>query len=176
LAAGERSAQGGSVHSLVCGLSLVLLTSCLQLGGSEIADSGAATVSPRPSDAGDVAPVDDGCVVDSVSSVTLCTRISLCPGLAIDHDLYPDCGFRQPSASIDIQCICGDFICPLGVALSCAGARELMAQQSEIFACTQASEGRCALRRPANPTAGSCDKACAASCSGDPGCFRLCGC
>jgi hypothetical protein len=177
LAARGCFAQGGSVHSITLTLSLVFVASCLQIGGSETTDGGAAPVNPNvPGDANDEGWVDTGCVVDSVSGISLCTRISLCPGLAVDHDVYPDCGFRGPSASIDIQCICGDFVCPLGVALSCAEAAALMASQSEIFACTQASEGRCALRRPANPGGGSCDKACAASCAGDPGCYRICGC
>lgn len=174
---GRRFAQGGSVHPVTLALSLLFVASCLQLGGSEAADGGAPPVNPKgPGDAQDTEHVDADCVVDSVSGVGLCTRISLCPGLAVDHDVYPDCGFREPSGSIDIQCVCGDFVCPLGVALTCAQAAQLLAEQSEIFACTQASEGRCALRRPSAPSSGSCDKACAASCAGDPGCFLLCGC
>ena len=107
--------------------------------------------------------------------MVLCTSISLCPGVAVDHDVYPNCGFRLPSSSIDLECVCDNVLCPVGSALNCNQAWDLLDSQSELAVCTQSNEGRCAMLAASNPSR-SCDRACAADCAGDPLCFRLCGC
>jgi hypothetical protein len=152
--------------------------SCLQLGAPETNDAGAPPPgSSRSADAQDVAPQGSDCAVDSISGVTLCTRIALCPGVSVDHDAYPNCGFRASAGSIEVDCVCGDFLCPIGISIDCAQAARLLAAQSEAIACTQVSEERCAPRNKAPPAGNpSCDKNCAAGCAADPGCLRLCGC
>jgi hypothetical protein len=165
-------------------LPILLATSCLQIGLPDGTDGGALDAA-APSDAGAQrdaktaaadAGSDFGCIVDPASRVTLCTGIAMCPGLAIDHDRFPDCGFRTGSGFIDVQCMCDSYLCPLGATLTCAQAKELLASQFQIGACSQVSEGRCAPRSSVPPTGTSCDKNCAAMCAGDPGCIRLCGC
>jgi hypothetical protein len=93
----------------------------------------------------------------------------------VDHDAYPNCGFRIPSSSIDLECICGNVLCPMGSAIVCTQARELLAYQAEVVVCTQASEGRCAALTTQNPVQ-TCSPSCAAECVSDPLCLRLCGC
>jgi hypothetical protein len=164
------------------GLACILfLPGCLQIGTGNDADAGASSAAASAAasyDAGgDVAATGgSGCGVDSVSGATLCTRIDQCPGLAVDHDAYPDCGFRVPSTTIDLECVCGDFLCPLGAALSCDQAATLLSEQSEIAACTQQNEGRCAARATSPKPETSCDMSCAQACAGDINCRTLCGC
>ena len=162
---------------------LLLLGSCLQIGSLEGSDGGADAAKPGDSgvtsdakapnaDAGG----DLGCIVDPLSRVTLCTSIALCPGLAVDHDRFPHCGFRKGAGLIDLACFCDNFVCPLGTTLTCGQARDLLATQFELNACLQVNEGRCAPRSATPPAGTSCDKNCASTCAGDPGCIRLCGC
>jgi hypothetical protein len=152
--------------------------SCLQLTGSELGDAGAA---PTPASSADAAAGPTGvtgtaCALDSVSGVTLCTTIDLCPSLVVDHDLYPDCGFRVPGLSIDLECVCGDFLCAMGTALRCSQARDLLSQSSELAVCARQADGQCAARSPSKPAQSGCDRTCALECAGDPGCWKLCGC
>jgi hypothetical protein len=163
-------------------LPLFFASACLQIGLPDGADGGASggTASDAGTQKDAKALVSDagdfGCIVDPASRVTLCTGIAACPGLAIDHDRFPDCGFRTGSGFIDVQCICDNYLCPLGATLTCAQAKELLTSQFEIGACSQVSEGRCAPRSAMPPTGTTCDKNCASMCAGDPGCIRLCGC
>lgn len=158
-----------------------VLSGCLQLDlGPTDAGAASASSSATAADAGDAAAPaavsGTGCAVDSVSKITLCTRIDPCPGLAVDHDLYPDCGFRVPAVSFDLECVCGDSMCSMGTALTCAQAQSLLADGSELAVCTQEVEGRCALRGTSTPATSSCDRGCASECAGAPGCLGLCGC
>jgi hypothetical protein len=111
--------------------------------------------------------------------VTLCTAISTCPGISVDHDVYPDCGFRIQGTVLDLECLCSGSICPIGVPATCAQAQQLLAQQTQVAVCTQVSEDRC-TGVSGGPTSdaggGGCDQTCASQCAGDPGCIKICGC
>ena len=139
-------------------------------------DSGASPAAPAAS--------GQGCTDPIAPNLTLCTETSLCPSLAVDHDAYPDCGFRVEGGLIDLECICGTALCPVGSALTCADAKTLLDTQSELAVCTQVAEGRCApIVGQASagdaggaPQSGSCDKMCAGECGGDPTCIQQCGC
>jgi hypothetical protein len=153
-------------------------TACLQLDLGDPADSGAAATPSSTSDAGSPAAINGTvCATDSVSKITLCTSIDPCAGLAVDHDAYPDCGFRVPSLTIDLECVCGDSVCPMGTTLTCAQAQALLADGSEIAVCTQELEGRCAPRGSTGTNVSpTCDRNCAAECGADLNCLGLCGC
>jgi hypothetical protein len=155
---------------------LLLPASCLQIGSSSDVDAGAGSVSVGDAQAEATPTGGSGCAMDLVSGATLCTSFDQCPGLAVDHDLYPDCGFRAPSTTIDLECVCGDFLCPVGAVLNCAQAKMLLADQSEVTTCVQQSEGRCAARSTSNKADASCDSNCAQACAGDINCRKLCGC
>src|SRR5215471_450115 len=167
------------VRAVILALPLLLSSGCLGLTLDPAGSGGSAATASAQADAGDAASGSSGtgCAVDSISNVMLCTSIDTCPGLAVDHDLYPDCGFRVPASSIDVLCVCGDSLCSLGTALGCSQIQAMLALGSELAVCAQENEGRCAARGPVKPAAsGSCDRSCASECAGDPGCFRLCGC
>jgi hypothetical protein len=160
----------------------LLLASCLQIGMPDHSDGGADAGKASDAAASDAkgpdvdAGGDLGCIVDPLSRVTLCTSIAVCPGLAVDHDRFPHCGFRPAAGLIDIECFCDNFVCPLGATLTCGQARDLLMTQFELNACLQVNDGRCAPRSVTPPTGTSCDKNCASMCAGDPGCIKLCGC
>jgi hypothetical protein len=149
-----------AVQALLAG---ACLSGCLQIGIPGITDGiSPAQDAGRPSDGApstdtkslDVGP-DLGCVVDPLSRVTLCTSLAICPGLAVDHDRFPNCGFRSGSGVIDVQCFCDSYLCPLGATLTCKQARDLLETQFEVLACSQVSEGRCAPRKAALATESS---------------------
>jgi hypothetical protein len=159
-------------------LLVCLPVSCLELPTSSVDDAGAAGRNGGAL-SGDAAATPSGsdCITDSVSRITICTSISLCPGLAVDHELYPDCGFRVSGTSLDLECLCGDYVCPVGTALSCAGARQLLAGSTEAAVCIQQNDGRCAPRQAAGSgSTSTCDRNCAENCGSSPGCLELCGC
>jgi hypothetical protein len=117
-----------------------------------------------------------GCGVESTTGATLCTAISLCPKLAVDHDVFPNCGFRIHGQAIDLECACSGALCPVGAPLTCDQAAQLLSGQSEIQVCNQLNEGRCTAGTPAQTSPSTCDRTCAGECGGDPGCVKLCGC
>ena len=126
-------------------------------------------------------PQGAGCGAESTTGATLCTAISLCPTVAVDHDVYPNCGFRIHGQAIDLECACNGALCPIGAPTTCAQAAQLLSGQTELQVCSQVNEGRCTTPTPASSSSsssgsGTCDRTCAGECGGDPGCVRLCGC
>jgi len=98
-------------------------------------------------DGGDGAATVEGinCGTDPDTGVVLCLGISTCPGLVVDQDLFPGCGFRVHNAAdvFDLQCACFGQICPIGIATTCDQAAALMVDQSQYTVCMQVNEGRC---------------------------------
>jgi hypothetical protein len=121
------------------------------------------------------------CAQESTTGATLCTAISVCPNLAVDHDVYPNCGFRIRGMAIDVECVCNGQLCPLGSPTTCDQAAQLLQGQSEATVCTQVDEGRCTGGTPApagsaGAPASTCDATCRTECAGDPSCLKMCGC
>jgi len=154
-------------------LLLVLLPSCFQAsaghGGS---DAGASSTSTANDAATGI-----GCAQEPGTNVTLCLGISKCPADTIDEGAFPNCGFRETGGSaIDLECVCNGYLCPIGVATSCAGVQALLSEQNELSVCGQVNEDRCPALTPVTPPASSCDKDCEAQCAGVPDCYVACGC
>lgn len=159
-------------------LLLLLPLSCLELPTSTADDAGAAGSSGTGA-SGDAAAAVTGsdCVTDSASRITLCSSVSICGDLAVDHEVYPNCGFRVAGSVIDLECLCDEYVCPVGTALSCVQARQLLLNSTEAAVCVQAADGRCAARATTGSTPEStCDDTCAESCANSPSCLELCGC
>jgi hypothetical protein len=117
------------------------------------------------------------CGVDPNSGITLCLGISSCPGARVDPEQFPDCGYRIAGSTLDLECLCGDSLCPMGSAASCLDAKALLVEQSAQAVCAGVGEGRCQLVQPMPRSSSStCDRDCRAQCSGVPGCVTLCGC
>jgi hypothetical protein len=134
--------------------SILALACCSCMGFNIIPSVGDSTSS---SGGGDASSSDDtseagadgsggiNCGVDPDTGVTLCSGNSACPGVTVDPDLFPGCGFRIDNANdvIDLECACYGQICPIGVATTCAQATALMQNQSQYTVCMQVDEGRC---------------------------------
>ncbi len=147
-------------------------------GGAGSGDGGASTGLVDGGAAGPTAQGAD-CIVESSTGVHICTAISTCPNVLIDHDVYPNCGWRIRGQALDLECACNGMVCPLGSPATCDQAAKLLADQTEMQVCQQVNEGRCTPGTGASgktPPQSSCDKTCAGECAGDPNCVRLCGC
>ncbi|HEY8041657.1 MAG TPA: hypothetical protein VIF15_17750 [Polyangiaceae bacterium] len=167
-------------HTVLPGLLglLLPLVACLQIGtgtglgtdGGPVATADAGRIEAGPSGA--------GCFQDTPSQTVLCEQIDTCPGLDVNQGVLPSCGFRMNTGGLDLECLCGDALCPIGVPTSCAQAAQLLDRQSSLTVCQQQGEGRCVqLTAPdAGGTSSTCDKNCQAQCAGDPSCMQMCGC
>ncbi|MEI9954067.1 MAG: hypothetical protein WDO74_35095 [Pseudomonadota bacterium] len=169
------------MRCLISLLLLASLSSCLQIGtpsdAGSSAQAGGAGASGAGSSSGGASATGTNCGVDPSSGIALCLGISSCPSVRVDPDQFPDCGFRIARGSIDLECLCGDSLCPMGSAASCLDAKALLSEQSAQAVCAGIAEGRCqVVRQTANRSSSPCDKECRAQCSGVPGCITLCGC
>jgi hypothetical protein len=137
------------------------------------------------------AAVDGGaqgvdCITESTTGATLCTGNSSCGTLAVDHTVYPDCGFRVVGANVtlDLECACQQgMLCPVGIAASCAEAATMLQDQTEDTVCAQISEGRCSAGTGGASSSGggaaaqnACNATCESQCAGAPACIAACGC
>jgi hypothetical protein len=165
------------------------LPGCLSLSTTDTTDAGTATgsssggsSSSSGSSSGGGATSGTNCTTDPQSGITLCEQIANCPGVDVDPGAFPGCGFRLHASSIyDLECGCGDSLCPIGTPISCATAQQLLdQQQSSIVVCQQLDEGSCLpLTVDAgggSSSTGTCDKTCESECGGSPDCIQLCGC
>ena len=133
----------------------VLLPGCLSfnLGGKKAStDAGAgdaAVVDAAVVDVGAppaAGPQGIDCGKDPYTGAILCSGVSTCPGLLIDHDVYPDCGFRIHGTAFDLQCACYGGLCPVGSPSTCTDAKALLDAQTEYLVCSQYNEGRCTAK------------------------------
>ncbi len=154
----------------------VLLVACLDLlpqgGDGSGTESGAQT-------GADGAPAVTGvdCIVEETSGETICSGMSSCPGLLVDHDNFPTCGFRPAAGVLDLECICANSVCPIGVATTCEAAQKLLAGgQTQLSVCNQEYEGRCTPKKGSSTGPKKiCDEDCLIRCV-DDGCPKRCGC
>jgi hypothetical protein len=174
------------MRRLLCAAAASLafaLPACIQLPGITDSDAGSAAASgdaAATSDAGS-AVTGSGCTQDLGGGAVLCTATSECAGLTVDHDKFPNCGFRIHGTAIVIECVCDNQLCPLGVPTSCTQAKDMLDTQTEVQVCAQVNDGRCSALTSGQQTGAgappsSCDKACAGECGGNPSCLQICGC
>jgi hypothetical protein len=156
------------------------LSACGMIPGLEGSDDGGASgPNGAASATADAGPKGIDCITEAETGAVICTGISSCPGLLVNHDVFPTCGFRVGGALLDLECACQGSLCPIGVAQTCEQAKQLLRDQTESTVCMQVAEGRCTKGTPATTTpatSSSCDKLCAAECGNVPSCIKLCGC
>jgi hypothetical protein len=148
------------------------------------ADASADSARDAAGKPGQTGQTGSGCLEDLQTGIVLCEQINLCPGVLVDPGLYPNCGFRPNTGSVlDMECLCGQSLCPIGVATSCAAAQQLLEAQGSLVVCLQQNEGRCVSLPGAGAGggeieggAGSPCATCAQQCGGTPECFQACGC
>lgn len=107
-------------------------------GGS----SGSGGTTSTPADASTEASVTGvACGTDLQTHAKLCSGVSACPGLYVDSDQFPGCGFVP--GTMNISCLCTDVLCPMGQPKSCAEAAKLLQSSNVVLVCEQASEQIC---------------------------------
>ena len=124
------------------------------------------------------------CAADPTSGVTLCVGTNRCPGVSMDPNALPNCGFKTVVPSYDLECVCnGTELCPIGVASSCAEITTLLSNRTAADVCNQAGTGVCkdltsgTTTGAAGSTSSTCDTGCRAECAGSAACIaQVCGC
>jgi hypothetical protein len=166
------------MRRLICLLVLSLLPACLELGKVLDSGAGAAGSAGTTADSDAAAPATGtNCGVDPSSGISLCLGISSCPGVLVDPDQYPGCGYRISGDIIDLECLCDDSLCPMGAAASCLDAKALLMDQSAQGVCAGVADGSCTVVKETPVVSSStCDKDCRSGCGADLNCITLCGC
>lgn len=167
---------------LLVALSIAFGDSCLipkgaSGGGSSSASSGAGGAGGESS--AHAAPTGIGCGRDAVTGVVLCASISSCPSVVVDTQVFPNCGFSVHGDALDLECLCSEQLCPMGLATTCEQAASVLAHdENESVVCASIADGKCKSVAPAGKTGGGsmCDATCAGECGGDPTCLMMCGC
>ncbi|MGH7437857.1 MAG: hypothetical protein ACRENE_19435 [Polyangiaceae bacterium] len=165
---------------------------CVQLSTGDPTSTGSSAGSPSSGGGttggvGDGGAAGTGCSADPQTGTVLCSGVVGCPGLAIDPSAWPSCGFRDTGGtSLDLECLCGDSLCPIGVATSCGQASQLLSQQNQLMVCSQIAEQRC-VAVPATAVTGAgqdagggvpstCNQQCIVGCGAAADCLQVCGC
>ncbi len=103
---------------------------------------GGSTSATKPADASTEASITGvGCGQDLQTHAKLCSGVSACPGLLVDPDQYPGCGFVP--GTMNISCLCTDVLCPMGTPKTCDEAAKLLDSSNVLLVCSQASEQIC---------------------------------
>jgi hypothetical protein len=116
--------------------------------GAPASDTGAVSSDDGGADGGTKPTNGIDCILEPTTGATLCTSVSMCPSVVVDHDVYPNCGFRMKSGTTTsttmiLECACNGALCPVGVPTTCAQAQKLLDDQTEPLVCNQIAEGRC---------------------------------
>lgn len=168
--------------ALLSAACLMPTTSGTDAGSGPKVDTGA----PLPG-----MPTGTGCGTDPTTGVTLCTGTTECPGVVFDSTVFPGCGFYISGEALDLECLCASYLCPVGLATTCAAAASLLQSTNEGTVCASVSTNGCsqvpttggaggsggtAGTGPADGGGSGCDHVCESMCAGEPDCIQLCGC
>ena len=125
-----------------------------------------------------------GCTTDSATGITLCAGTTECPGVSVNPNAFPGCGFRTVTGTFDLECLCnGVSLCPIGVAESCSQIAGLLSGRTTANICNLVATGACqtvgsgqTAPTGAGGASSTCDPSCAADCANAPSCIEACGC
>jgi hypothetical protein len=173
------------VSSAPLSLALTVTTAgCLNDLGTDIANADTSSSASTSDDASTGTASGTGCGTDPTTGITLCTGITECSSITVDQSALGGCGFRIHSGSnvIDLECLCGTQLCPIGVPDTCDQASSLLSGQTSLVVCEESSEGKCvqegeeAGTTSITSTTSTCNQQCLVSCGAEPDCQQLCGC
>ncbi len=166
------------------------LSACIQDVGTGVDSTSGSTSSSTPTSGDDGGTGGISCGEDPTTQITLCSGLGACPAVTFDPSALAGCGFRvhDGTAIIDLECVCGDYLCPIGVPDTCAQAATLLDGLTSLVVCEEVSEGKCVQEALPEAGAGSttgtsgtgssstCITGCITSCGTAPDCLQLCGC
>jgi hypothetical protein len=139
--------------------------------------------SPAVADAGeDAAPpvssapeAPSGSYCTSVSETySTCEFVSLCPGLMIDPNQFPQCGYAVHGDVIDPECLCYGEMCPMGAPATCADMANILASTTVATVCAEYTGGHCQSLGGQGATS-PCQQ-CQINCHNVVSCLQNCGC
>jgi hypothetical protein len=150
---------------------------------SQNVDSGTAATAAASGDAGattTVPAVQGASCTQITASISICQYISSCPTLVLNPQVFPQCGFRIHGDAIDPECLCGNYLCPIGVPTTCTEAATLASGDTTYDSvCQQSVEGHCTDLSAAGTTgtmSPSACQTCMLNCDNVPACVDACGC
>jgi hypothetical protein len=161
------------------------------LTGCFFVDGGGGLGPPGGADGGNAAGGDGGgdggakgvdCTITTTNGATLCQGTTECPTATVSQNSWSGCGYKISGKSLDLECECSGFLCPIGTPMptTCAAANELLITETLSNVCGAAAQGTCVnelFSSDASTSSGNCDMTCAASCAtGDVTCMQFCGC
>ncbi len=119
------------------------------------------------------------CQTDPNFGLSFCSRSLVCPGVVVDRATpsLQFCGFihlKGGCSVVDVECLCGAFLCPISTNASCATLPGLLSQQTDYCSSQIAANACRPLNTTANRDAGRCDPDCIRSCGNAPACIGLC--
>jgi len=156
---------------------------------NDAGSSSAASSSGEDGGAATAATVQGASCTQLSASISLCLAISSCPNLVLNPQVFPECGFRIHGTAIDPECVCGNYLCPIGVPTTCAeAASEASGDATYDSVCEQSVEGSCLQLNATGSSGGSgssgsssgsstsaCQQ-CIQSCDNVPSCIDACVC
>lgn len=161
--------------SAIVGLAGLLLGAC----SSALPDAGADGGGGSSGDGGKAAK-GVYCTVTTTNGSTLCQGTSECPTAPVSPSTWMGCGYLISGNTLNLECECSGFLCPIGTATSCAEARALLQDQTLATVCGATAQGTCVnemFASDASTTSPNCDQGCLSMCpSGDMTCIQYCGC
>lgn len=150
-------------------------------------DAGSTSSSSSGEDAGSTSSTttaQGASCTQITSSISLCEYINLCPNLALNTKVFPECGFRIHGTAIDLECLCeNEYLCPIGVnTTTCAEATAAAGGDTTYDSvCEQIATGGCTDLAAGGGSTGSsttnsaCQQ-CISACDNVPSCIDACGC
>jgi hypothetical protein len=161
-------------HLALYALALSAVTAC---GGSppstpETTDDAGIATPPASS----THPGPIGTVCTSITETyNICADLSSCPGVVIDPNKFPDCGYSVHGDAIDPECLCYGSMCPMGSPGTCADMQALLNSGiTAAIVCEEQASGKC-TNEGAQGEPSTCD-ICKNNCDGNVTCLQNCGC
>ena len=123
-----------------------------------------------------VHPGPSGAICNQITETyALCEDLSTCPGVGIDPNAFPDCGYSIHNDLIDPECLCYGYACPMGAPQNCGDmAALLVSGVSQRGICENVLAGHC-RDLGADGTPSDC-QICKDNCYGIQTCIWACGC
>jgi hypothetical protein len=156
------------------------------ISATDAGASPAATSSAEDASSSAPSAVQGASCTQLSPTVLLCLYISSCPSLVLNPQVFPQCGFRIYGNAIDPECLCGNYLCPIGSASTCSeAATEASGDTNYDSVCEQSVTGHCLdLNASGSSSSGSSSgsttnpacQTCVQNCDNVPACIDACGC
>ncbi|MGO8991873.1 MAG: hypothetical protein ACLQVI_00995 [Polyangiaceae bacterium] len=162
---------------LVSLVSFVSLASVACGGSPPAAQNEGTDAGSASTPASSTHPGPTGSVCTAITETyNVCADLSTCPGVIIDPNTFPQCGYAVHGDVIDPECLCYGSMCPMGVPQTCADMQAILSSGTTVdIICEQQATGKCLNVGGGTPAPTTC-QVCQNNCGNDPACLQNCGC